>query len=409
MNNLETPNSKQQKYDRQLSWNRNAEKYYSTRYFSLTPGIGSYCIIDHKEVTGEAAGNNFFLEHGHIGKSKAECVAKLLNELNPEVRGSSISKDPSTLIRTEPDIFKKFTHVIVSELAEADLMTLSEICWGEKIPLAVVRTYGFLGFMHLVFPEHAVIEVHPESNIDLRLDCPWPELAEFAENHKMDPKDSMALTHTPFPVILLKAAKLWKSKIPADVQSYLNDSVLDNLHGNASEFWILLKALKSFIENEGNGSLPLPGSVPDMKADTESYVTLQKLFHHKAEADKQCLKNYVATICSTLKRTMLNSEIIDIFCKNSGYIKLFRTNSLKAHMNSSPEEEFKNAAKNDENQLHYLILRTADRFKALHGRFPGTVEQTFASDLVAFEALFDTFLKEVGILDVQYHTKVKEM
>ncbi|KAJ3315447.1 NEDD8-activating enzyme E1 regulatory subunit [Boothiomyces sp. JEL0838] len=422
----------------------------------ILPGIGSFCIVDHHEVTGDAAGSNFFLQHEDIGQLKAQCISKSLNELNPEVKGSFIAKDASKLIKTEPEIFKQFSLIIVSELSESDLLTLAEIAWNESTPLVTVRTYGFLGFMHLVFPEHTVIETHPESRIDLRLDCPWSELIEYAEKFKMNADDSMVLTHTPFPVILLKAAKIWKQKhasypstrdertsfqqiikdllpnvaadeenlkeaesncsrlfrgtlLPSDIQAYLSDPSISNLNSDSSDFWVLIKALKLFMENEGKNHLPLPGNVPDMKADTESYVQLQKLYHDKAEADKQCLKNYVVTLCSNLKRRMVDSEIIDIFCKNAAFLKVLRTNSLKSHFNSSPDEQFKNACKNGDNQLYYLVLRTADRFKTLHGRYPGTVDENFESDLVAFEALFDTFLKEVGILDANYHAKVKEI
>ncbi|KAJ3259839.1 NEDD8-activating enzyme E1 regulatory subunit [Boothiomyces macroporosus] len=373
-------------------------------------------------------------QHEDIGQLKAQCISKSLNELNPEVKGSFIAKDASKLIKTEPEIFKQFSLIIVSELSEYDLLALAEIAWNENIPLVTVRTYGFLGFMHLVFPEHTVIETHPESSIDLRLDCPWSELIEYAEKFKMNADDSMVLTHTPFPVILLKAAKIWKqnhASYPStkderiSFQQAIKDLLpnvaadeenLKEAESNCSRLFRGTLALKLFMENEGKNHLPLPGNVPDMKADTESYVQLQRLYHNKAEADKQCLKNYVVTLCSNLKRRMIDSEIIDIFCKNAAFLKVLGTNSLKSHFNSSPDEQFssygimiENACKNGDNQLYYLVLRTADRFKTLHGRYPGTVDENFESDLVAFEALFDTFLKEVGILDANYHAKVKEI
>lgn len=42
-------------------------------------------------------------------------------------------------------------------------------------------------------------------------------------------------------------------------------------------FWILTKAVRDFVENEGNGCLPLRGSLPDMTANTYSYITLQQM------------------------------------------------------------------------------------------------------------------------------------
>lgn len=39
----------------------------------------------------------------------------------------------------------------------------------------------------------------------------------------------------------------------------------------------MAKAVRDFIENEGEGYLPLRGSVPDMTAETERYIALQQV------------------------------------------------------------------------------------------------------------------------------------
>lgn len=45
----------------------------------------------------------------------------------------------------------------------------------------------------------------------------------------------------------------------------------------SDSFWIIAKALKEFIEQEGEGLLPLKGALPDMVADTEKYIALQQM------------------------------------------------------------------------------------------------------------------------------------
>lgn len=42
-------------------------------------------------------------------------------------------------------------------------------------------------------------------------------------------------------------------------------------------FWILAKAVRDFVENEGEGCLPLRGTLPDMTAETTGYITLQQM------------------------------------------------------------------------------------------------------------------------------------
>lgn len=42
-------------------------------------------------------------------------------------------------------------------------------------------------------------------------------------------------------------------------------------------FWIMAKAVRDFVENEGEGCLPLCGSIPDMTAETGKYIALQQM------------------------------------------------------------------------------------------------------------------------------------
>lgn len=39
----------------------------------------------------------------------------------------------------------------------------------------------------------------------------------------------------------------------------------------------MVKGLQEFLNNEGNGRLPVRGTLPDMTADTYKYISLQQL------------------------------------------------------------------------------------------------------------------------------------
>jgi amyloid beta precursor protein binding protein 1 len=55
-----------------------------------------------------------------------------------------------------------------------------------------------------------------------------------------------------------------------------------------------MRALKRFVENEGQArevdgsiaTLPLSGNLPDMHADTKSYVELQNIYREQAARDR---------------------------------------------------------------------------------------------------------------------------
>jgi amyloid beta precursor protein binding protein 1 len=58
----------------------------------VLPGIGSFTIADSATVTEADLGVNFFLEAESLGKSRAKECARLLEELNPEVRGTVVTQ-----------------------------------------------------------------------------------------------------------------------------------------------------------------------------------------------------------------------------------------------------------------------------------------------------------------------------
>lgn len=58
----------------------------------VLPGIGSFTIIDGNQVSGEDAGNNFFLQKSSIGKNRAQAAMEFLQELNSDVSGSFVEE-----------------------------------------------------------------------------------------------------------------------------------------------------------------------------------------------------------------------------------------------------------------------------------------------------------------------------
>lgn len=69
---------------------------------------------------------------------------------------------------------------------------------------------------------------------------------------------------------------LTKTQVPSNVQKILNDDQCIRLKEKNS-FWIIARAVKEFVEKEGNGVLPLRGSLPDMTSDSQRYIALQNV------------------------------------------------------------------------------------------------------------------------------------
>lgn len=54
-------------------------------------------------------------------------------------------------------------------------------------------------------------------------------------------------------------------------------SIFVSIFIQSKPFWIMAKAVQDFVEKEGEGCLPLSGSIPDMTAETEKYIALQQV------------------------------------------------------------------------------------------------------------------------------------
>jgi amyloid beta precursor protein binding protein 1 len=304
----------------------------------ILPGIGSFTIVDDHKVSGADAGSNFFLDGNSIGQSRAQATTDFLLELNEDVCGDYIEDTVENLLEKCATFFNTYQLVIVTNLHERSLLRLAAVLWDSDVPLLVCRSFGLIGYIRLVVKEHTVIESHPDNvHDDLRLDRPFPGLVQYADSLDLSTMNKKEHSQTPWLIILYKFLQLWKqqhdgmapsnykekkefkdqirkgilrnadgmqddeenfneaiqhvntallpSRIPDEVQKILDDDSCVNLHSESKPFWIMARAVKEFVEKEGQGLLPLRGSIPDMTADSDRYIQLQSVYRDQANQD----------------------------------------------------------------------------------------------------------------------------
>lgn len=92
-----------------------------------------------------------------------------------------------------------------------------------------------------------------------------------------------------------------------------------------ASFWIIADAIKEF--HQRHGCLPLPGNVPDMKAQSKVYIQLQNLYKSKARKD-------VEEVLETVQRSPggenVDPEEVKLFCKNAAFVKLINGSASDA-------------------------------------------------------------------------------
>ncbi|KAJ3007038.1 UNVERIFIED_CONTAM: NEDD8-activating enzyme E1 regulatory subunit, partial [Siphonaria sp. JEL0065] len=452
--------SKEQKYDRQLRlWQAHGQKALETANILVInacatstetlknlvlPGIGSFTIVDGKTVDGSDVGNNFFLEADSIGSNRGLMATALLGELNADVRGSSVQVNGDLQRTLTSDFVSGFSLVIASQLGTADATHLATTCRALKIPLMLVRAYGFVGHLRIDTEEHSVVESHPDSIMDLRLDCPFPELVDYCNSFDLPSLENMPFAHVPYVVILSKCLQEWRAKnngslpqtsvertafkssisalvrpgvekenfdealvaafraaspttIPGNIASILKEAKTKPITSESSSFWILARAVSEFVDAEGK--LPLAGAVPDMKADTESFVKLQTIFRDRAHAD--AVK--VHTIATQLAGTTITPPTFEEtarFCKNARTLNIVRTSSLESEL-AEPYAKAGEIARNAEDlesPIHlYLALRAVDAFYAEHMRYPGYHAEEVETDIGLLKKTATNLLTRIGL------------
>ncbi|KAF7360342.1 NEDD8-activating enzyme E1 regulatory subunit [Mycena venus] len=351
------PDSKTRRYDRQLRlWAASGQSALeNSRLLVISasatstsvlknlvlPGIGHFTILDSATVTPRDAGNNFFLEgESSIGKSRAKEAVRLLAELNDGVEGKADTSSLEHILDTDPGYFASYTLVIAHNLEPKLLERLSTLLWADDtLPtLVVVNSAGFLGEFYIQFHEHTIIDSHSETAPSLRIDKAFPALYDYATTldfASMDPTDH---THVPYVIILVRALADWKAAhdgkppqttadkkafkegiqamkikldeenfdeaeaqayrcwtetgVPSDIAALFQDPQLSALGPTSPPFFHLLDALRQFTLQPPH-TLPLTSTLPDMKANTASYIHLQKLYKTRAEEEKAILKGFL--------------------------------------------------------------------------------------------------------------------
>ncbi|PWY91715.1 hypothetical protein BO94DRAFT_544439 [Aspergillus sclerotioniger CBS 115572] len=342
----------------------------------VLPGIGGFTIVDPALVTEPDLGVNFFLEEKSLGKSRAEETCRLLRELNPDVDGSFYTKPIAELLR-DPEFLTQYKLVLISgPVKRSSLEVLRKAAKDLDIPVLYTRSVGFYSIFSLQLPAaFPIVETHPdpESTQDLRLLNPWPELAAAGAGiSNLDSLDDHQHGHVPYVLLLLHHLELWKKAHDGQVPSNYKEksefremvrssartsnpeggeenydeavaAVLKSLNPftlrssireifemeecrrpspDSADFWVIAAAVREF--HQRHSVLPLPGSLPDMKAQSSDYVSLQNIYKSKARKDIEEVTEIVRSVEVQLgsRPIQVSDKDIEVFCKNAAHIKV---------------------------------------------------------------------------------------
>ncbi|KAI0173341.1 hypothetical protein GGR52DRAFT_580029 [Hypoxylon sp. FL1284] len=359
----------------------------------VLPGIGKFTIADDAVVEEADLGVNFFLDDSCLGQLRSECCTKLLQELNPEVEGDWFPKQKGGLdLRSVLETSPTFTLIMYTHLIGRESLSIIEsYARQHRTPLVSIHSAGFYSYFRISLPgTFPIVDTHPEvdKTTDLRLLNPWPELVEFAQSmtKNIDELDELEHGHLPYVVILLHYLEEWRlshngqnpvkyedktafskfvrskartnnaeggeenfeeaadainknikaPELEAGVQELFSHQISDEIELQSS-FWIVAKAVEAFYGK--HGCLPLPGALPDMKAQSNVYVKLQSIYKEKARRDAHEVLEMARVIAGGKD---VDPTEVDLFCKNARFVKLINATPTSEDLDAIYEAESAN-------------------------------------------------------------------
>ena len=423
-------------------------------------GVGKVTIIDDTIVSQKDLENNFFLPPESLNKPRANIILENLLELNPDVHGEAVIKAPSAYVKDEGALAQFDVFISCNQPEEFNSL-LYDIVKKLNKRLVMITSCGLLNMIRLYENYHANMKLRLlETPVnDHRLSMPWKELIDFSNTFELDKMDEGAHCHVPYFVILIKALLQYREKkndqnanpntrdeknefkeiiksmikfkdeenfnealgnyylcnkdknnlITPKIEyifQILKDHPFDELMKESNDimkvFFIYCQCLKEYYD-ENNKTFPLVGNIPDMTADTQSYIKLKKIYQTKAEEDRKKMHAKIQDKLSKLSFEnkdkviqLINSphpdkevDIVDILNKNWPQMSLFKyefKDNLKLNLDEFDEDYQK------VNLKWFILFKASEMFNAKNNRYPGTIDN-FKEDVPLLKAFVSEYIE----------------
>lgn len=333
----------QEKYDRQIRlWGEAGQRDINNAIvISLGSGsvaseflknlvlhaVGKIIIIDDAVVTEQDLHDNFMIEPDSLGKPRADEMARLLNELNPDPQIITIHKSPNDMEALNEQTINEDAFIVTYNNQSTEFLEkLSDFVREHQARQVHIQACGFMGAIYLDCKNHYSFEGPSPNTLfwnDFRIINPFPALKEFFDSFDLEKIPIELHANLPFPVILYHARNRYIEKtgkqpefsefrrfikslerdadkensidtayensvlalneyLPPNTESSF--SIVDDFPEN-DPFWRLVRSAKAFYQK--HGAMPHSGEIPDVETTPDLYATLKKLYREKSNEDWQ--------------------------------------------------------------------------------------------------------------------------
>lgn len=364
-------------------------------------------------------------------------------------------QNPAELIELNPDFVTNYSFIIATDLPESSMLKLAKSCTHHKIPLVIVRIYGWMCYLRMQLPSYPVVESKPDNIIpDLRMAVPFPKLQDYADSFDLSALDEHKFSHVPFVVLLVKAVQNWRKatgvaadviptpkdkvgilkalaelkrrgvassnfeeankfalrtyvpyRVPDEVEALLNDERANTLTRETPDFWVAVHGLREFRKKEGSGIyLPIVGTIPDMETESATFVDIKNVYNGKFEEDVSALYAHVQAALTSVGRDpeSLTHDYLRHIVHNLFALRNFTFRAIEEEYNpeTANKELFAMTAMMDSTSdlKYYFLMRAADRFRQKNGHYPCSIlTQGLEVELPEYEETVNKLIAELDI------------
>ena len=196
----------------------------------------------------------------------------------------------------------------------------------------------------------------------------------------------------------LAAAMHMASSAAADEEGGMNPAVRKDL----LSFWLMAAAMGAFVDAEGQGMLPVLGTIPDMTAHTETYVALQNIYLEQAQQDLNAVQAHLQQLVTieSLPADLVTTAALKRFCKNAHNLQVlnFRTLAEETSTETARTSVLSGALDDEASSgALYVMLRASQAFNAGRSRWPGQDDSEVESDVSMLKQCVTDVTKELGL------------
>jgi ubiquitin-like 1-activating enzyme E1 A len=128
-------------------------------------GINSLTVIDHKNVTEDDLGAQFFISEADVGKNRAQAAAPSIQRLNNRVK---VIIDTSDIHTKQHTYMQNYELVIATDLDFPTLSAINSACRQANTPFYAAGAHGFYGYIFADLMTHEYMVKSEPSNVEIK-------------------------------------------------------------------------------------------------------------------------------------------------------------------------------------------------------------------------------------------------